>query len=40
MEPFIPAQAVAPANIGLTRRQPAPRRLASLMGTPVLSRAS
>ena len=39
VEAFIPAQAVAPANISLPS-QPAPRRLADLSGTPGLSKAS
>ena len=41
VEAFIPAQAVAPANVCLGGRPArAPRRLADLVGTPELSRAS
>ena len=41
VDAFIPAQPVTPANIGQPwRSHPAPRRLASRVGTPELSRAS
>ena len=41
VEAFIPTQAVAPANVGLASQPPSgSRRLADLVGTPELSRAS
>ena len=39
MEPFVPAQTVAPADVGQAS-QPWPRRFALRTGTPVVSKAS